>query len=78
VENLFLQKEWTSLCGRVQRAARHFGNGSEEKFAEDLRRFTSQPVPRNYPELLERTRDAAGLAQQWRQQVQPQHPAQQP
>lgn len=74
----FLTKEWMGLCERLRRTARHFGHGSEERFAEDVRSFTSQPVPRDYPELLERTRDAAGLAQHWRQQVQPQYPVQQP
>ena len=68
MEDRFLEREWTSLCDRVRRTARHFGNGSEEAFAEDVRRFTSQPAPRDYPGLLNRTRDAAELAQKWRQE----------
>jgi hypothetical protein len=70
VEKLFLEKEWTNLCERVRRAADHIDNGLETKFAGDVSRFTSQSVPQNYPELLERTREAAGLAQRWRHQTQ--------
>jgi len=49
-------------------------HGSEEKCAEDLACFTSQNVPQNYSELLERTREAAQLAQRWRHQMQSQRP----
>jgi hypothetical protein len=72
MEMPFLRKEWTSLCGRVRRTARHFADGSEEGLAEEVVRFTSQDVPQNYPQLLERTREAARLAQRWRHQMQSQ------
>jgi hypothetical protein len=68
VEDRFLTNEWTALCERLRRTAGHFGNGSEQAFAEEVRRFTSQPAPQHYPALLERTREAAELAQRWRQQ----------
>ena len=61
MQNTWLEQQWSELCQRVQQRAEKCGQSS----SQELQAFTNQPQPESYPELLQRTRQAAELAAAW-------------
>ena len=66
----FEQQEWETLCMRLTVCATEVGGESSlaAEFCEAARAFADQPPPTSYLELLQRTREAAGLSLGWQRQ----------
>jgi len=69
----FYRREWDDLAERTRRTAEHFAeradaNGQWQQQADS---FANQEPPSTYPEFLDRCREAAGLALQWRKEALP-------
>ncbi|QDT12725.1 hypothetical protein [Planctomycetes bacterium K23_9] len=63
----FVQAEWQELCERLNKCAKGIARDSDKQadFVQKTEKFADQPAPERYPELLERTAEAARLAVEW-------------
>ncbi|WP_146599365.1 hypothetical protein [Novipirellula aureliae] len=63
----FVQSEWQQLCAHLGKCAEGIARNSDEKadFVQETEKFSDQPAPERYRDLLVRTAEAARLAIRW-------------